>query len=185
AEFLRDRARLDVDAEALTALTKRLGDQDPAARARAGAALVRRGPAAVPVLQRAANDLDDPQRADGARRRRQWLQGAKPAAPPAAGVRLLAVRGPPGAVEALLEYLPAAEAPGVVDDVTASLAALAYADGKPHPALLGALRDGTSVRRAVAATALCRQPGADPPPAVRGLLADPSPLVRFRAALAL
>jgi HEAT repeat protein len=183
-ELLRDRARLDVDPRALADLAARLSDVDPVARGRAEAALVRRGAAAVPVLRRVANDLEGPERAEGARRCLGWVEGENAAALPAAAVRLLARRRPPGAVEALLEYLPAAEAPALVEEVTVALAALARPDGRPHPALLRALAGKASLGRAVAAAALCRA-GGEPPPEARGLLADPAPQVRFRAALAL
>jgi HEAT repeat protein len=184
-DFFRQRARTDADADGLTALIKGLGDDDAKARVKAAAALVGRGAAAVPALRRAANDLGDPDRAARARRCLKSIEGPAAAALPAAAARLVAQRKPAGGVEALLAFLPAADDEAVVEEVSAALTALAYADGKPHPALLTALDDAEAVRRAVAAGALCRKDRPDQFPAVRRLLRDPKPGVRLRAALPL
>jgi HEAT repeat protein len=183
-EFLRDRGRTDADPQALAALAKRLGDPDPKAHGPAASALVRRGAVALPALRRAANDLANPQRAARARSCIAALEGGNAAALPHAVVRLVALRKPAGALEALLEYLPAAEDATLVDEITAALSVLAFPDGQPHPALLQTLADKEPLRRAVAGAALCRQ-DSEPPPGVRLLLKDPVPLVRFRAALSL
>src|SRR5579884_1547363 len=154
-EFLRDRSRPDADPQALAALTRRLGDHDPKARGQASAALVRRGVVALPVLRRAANDLADPQRAARARSCIATLEGAASVGLPHAVVRLLALRKPPGTVEALLDYVPAADDEALVVEITSALSTLAYQGGQPNPTLLKSLADEDPLRRAVAGAALC------------------------------
>jgi HEAT repeat protein len=83
-----------------------------------------------------------------------------------------------------LTFLPYAEDDGVLEEIRAALSTLAYADGKPEPALLAALDDPLSLRRSLAVEALCHD-GTEPPAAIRKMLYDPRPSVRLRAALAL
>jgi HEAT repeat protein len=184
-EFFRQRARLDADSEALTAASRRLGDADPAVRARAWRVLVGHGSAALPALRRAVNDLGDPEITARATHCIQIIEGEGTAVLPAAAARLLVLRKPAESVEALLAYLPAVEKPGVVEDVASALSALAYPDDKPHPALLAALDDAAPLRRAVAGSALCRKDRPGARTVVHKLLRDPRPLVRLRIALAL
>ncbi len=184
-EFFRQRARLDSDVEGLNDWIKRLGDAEPGVRARAVQGLVGRGTAALPLLRRVINDLGDPELTARARRCIQVIEGERNAPLPAAAARLLAHRKPAGAVEVLLTYLPAAEAGPIVEDVAGTLSALAYRDGKPHPALLQALNDSVPLRRAVAAAALCHKDRPEVWSAVRKLLNDSRPLVRLRVAMAL
>src|SRR5271167_4203995 len=56
-DFFRQRARVDADAEALLAWTRRLNDADPGVRASATRALLGRGHAALPILRHVINDL--------------------------------------------------------------------------------------------------------------------------------
>jgi HEAT repeat protein len=184
-EFFRARSHLETDWPKLQALARQLGDPVAAVRARAAAALVARGPLAVPVLRQAANDLANPDAAGRARQCLQVLEGSTAAALPAAAARLLALRKPPGTAEVLLDYLPFADDTSVAEHVIGALAALAYTDGRPDPALLRALGDAVAVRRAAAGEALCRADRPEQRPAVRKLLHDPSAGVRLRAAMAL
>jgi HEAT repeat protein len=184
-EFFRFRARLEPDRERLAELTQQLGDAAPEKRAQATAELVGRGAMAVPALRHAINDLADPRIAERARECLRSIEGNFGAALPAAAARLLAVRKPPGAVEALLAYLPFADDAVVTDAVGTSLATLAFSSGRPDPALLSALHDPVPLRRAVAAEALCRKDQPDQWPVIRKLLGDPKPSVRLRAALSL
>ena len=144
-----------------------------------------RGSIALPTLRRASNELTDPDTLARVARCIKTIESDGNTALPAAAARLLVLRRPAGSVEALLAYLPAVESPAVVEDVAAALAALAFADGKPHPALLAALDDSAPLRRAIAAAALCRKDQPQLLPAVRQRLRDPRPLVRLRVALAL
>jgi HEAT repeat protein len=184
-DFFHDRTRLEPDRERLLELTRQLGAPAPEVRARVAAELVRRGAIAVPALRHAINDLSDSAAADRARRCLRAIEGNTGAAVAAAAARLLAARKPTGAAEALLAYLPFADDHLVTEAVCAALAAVAYADSRPDPALLSALRDPVPLRRAVAAEALCRRDQPEQLPAVRQLLNDPKASVRLRAALAL
>ncbi len=109
---------------------------------------------------------------------------------PSAAVRLLALRKPPGAAEALLAFLPLSEEENLTDDVQKSLVLLARRDGKLEPALVRALKetDETLVPpavRAVIAEALVQGGGKDGCDAVRPLLKDKDRSVRLRVALSL
>jgi HEAT repeat protein len=169
----------------LAELVRALADKAPEARAKAAAELVALGPLAVPALHEAARDVDEPEGAGNARRCLQAVEGPAGAAIPAAAARLLARGKPAGAAEALLAYLPFADDERVGEEVKAALAAVAFPEGKPEPALLRALTDPVSLRRAVAAEVLCEAATGEPPAAVRNLLHDAQPVVRLRAALAL
>src|SRR5262249_11594712 len=114
-EFFHERARLDADWDRFVILTRQLGDPAAEVRARAAAQLVCRGTAAIPMLRHAVNDLADTVIADRARRCLQAIEGPTAAGIPAAAARLLAVRKPAGAAEALLAYLPFADDQAVAD----------------------------------------------------------------------
>jgi HEAT repeat protein len=183
--FFRARSRMEADPGELKALAGQLSDPAAGARARAAGALVGRGPLAVPALRYVANNLADPTAAELARKCLRQIEGNEGGALPTAGARLLAQRKAAGAAEALLNYLPFADDATVTDQVGTSLAALAFRDGKPDPALLAALRHKLPACRAAAAEALCRSDRPELWPEVRKLLDDSSPGVRLRAALAL
>jgi HEAT repeat protein len=182
--FFRQRSRGEADANRLAALVAHLGSDKPAERQKACAELVAVGPAAIPLLRQAANDPDSPAPAALARRCLRALE-VNSASLTGAAVRLLARRRPAGAAEALLEFLPNAEDDTVLDEARAALAAVSYRDGKPEPALLRALEDKLSLRRAAAVAALCQHGTRGHRAALRKLLAAPVPSVRLRAALAL
>src|SRR5262249_52358484 len=101
-----------------------------------------------------------------------------------AAIRLLALRRPAGAAEALLAYLPFAET-DYVEGGPPALATVAQRGAKPDPALLKALTHSRMDARPAAAEALAQGGGPDAPPAVRKLLADDSLNLRLRVALAL
>jgi HEAT repeat protein len=184
-DFFRRRARPGAGRERLTALVGDLGDTSAEKRDRAAAELIALGPVAVPLLRQAARDPDDAPRAARARQCLDLLTGEQGAALPAAAARLLAGRGPAGASEALLAYLPYADDETVLDEVRSALVTLATRDGPPDAALLRALDDPLALRRATAAEVLAADDGPQAAPRLRLLLADPRPAVRLRVALAL
>ena len=139
----------------------------------------------MPALREAANNLDDPDYAGRARQCLQNIEGPQGANLSMAVVRAVAALKPDGAAEGLLEFLPYAENDKVEQEIDAALAAVALRDGKPESALVRALTDKAPVRRSAAAAALCRVGGPEQFAAVRELLKDPKPTVRFRAAMAL
>src|SRR5439155_5587488 len=90
---------------------------------------------------------------------------------PAAAARLLAIRRPAGAVEALLDYLPLAEDEWARDELLASVGALAVSRGRAELALTAGLRATAPGRRATAALILAQRGGLALRDAVRRLLA--------------
>jgi HEAT repeat protein len=92
---------------------------------------------------------------------------------------------PTGAAGVLLAYLPSADAEIIAREVEEALVAVTRSDGRTDPALLAGLADPAPVRRAAAASAICRAGGSEGFTAVRALLKDSSPAVRHRAALGL
>jgi hypothetical protein len=104
---------------------------------------------------------------------------------PAAAVRLIALRKPEGAAEALLGYLPFAESEGLSGELKTALEAMAMNNGLPDPVLAKALRDPLAARRAVAAEIFCHAGEPAHLALVRPLLQDTDPGVRLQVALAL
>jgi HEAT repeat protein len=182
--YFRQRGAAEVAPERIAALVERLGDSDPTVSHKASGELVAVGAPAVPLLRQAARDPDAAQRAAMARRCLKVLE-VQPGALSSAATRLLALRQPAGAAEALLAFLPNAEDETVLEEVRQALASLAYTEGKPNPALLAALRDPLPLRRATAIDVLCQDGRAEPRAELRRLLRDEQPTVRLRAALAL
>jgi HEAT repeat protein len=183
-EYLRRRSQEAPDPERLAGLLRDLGSEDPAAARRACAELLAVGPVAVPLLRQAARDPDAPAVAILARRCLRHLEG-DPGALSAAVLRLVGLRQPPDAAAAVLAFLPHAENETVLEEARAALAAVAWRDGKPDPALIAGLEHTLALCRGAAVEALCQGGNAGPPTALRKLLRDPSPSVRLRASLAL
>jgi HEAT repeat protein len=184
-EFFRTRTGPDVTRDKLMALVRQLGDPEIKVRAQAATELVSHGPVAIPVLRHAVNDLDNPEIATRAQRCLQLIDGPGGAALPAAAARLVALRKPAGAAEALLAYLPFGDDQTVIEEIGKALTAVAFRDGKADPALLKALDDPVPLRRALAGAALCRKEQPEQRPAVRKLLRDSRAMVRLRVALTL
>jgi HEAT repeat protein len=163
------------------ALIRQLGDDEFVVREKAVVEIKARGTLMVPLLRQAlrSSDLEVRQRAEACL---AALRHDPPLAP--AVVRLIALRRPAGAAEALLAYLPAADDEEMAAELQQALGAVAVVDGKVDPVVVRALDDPGADRRAAAAEAVC-QVGGEHLPAVRRLLADPDPAVRLRVALAL
>jgi HEAT repeat protein len=184
-EFFRNRTLDEAGREKLKALVKDLGADSFRVREKAFLALVARGSVALPFLKEAlrSDDLEVSRRAEVCIQR--IGQGDLTFEVLTAALRLLAARKPAGAVPALLEYLPFADADRLTDEVGNALAELAVRDGKPDPALTAALTGTDPRRRAVAGEALCRAGIASEREAVRKLLRDPDAGVRLQVGLAL
>lgn len=183
-DYFKKRTLPDVDAGKIETLTKQLGADDFLTRERASARLVALRTLAIPFLEQAARDKD----IEVARRAEECLRrigGSRSTAVDLAAVRVLAARKPAGAAEVLLGFLPFAGNERVADEVQKALTALAVRDGKSDPALLDALRDKQALKRSAAALALHQSGAADARPAVRKLLGDPDPGVRFGVAMLL
>jgi hypothetical protein len=180
-EFFRRRTCSPEDEKRAADLVRQLGDERYEVRQRASAALVALGAAAVPHLTQAAKDHDP----EVKRRSRECLEQiapAKHASLAGAAVRLLAVRAPDGATEALVRFLPWARDETVEEEATQALLVLARRTGRPDPALTTALADPSPVRRGAAALIVARLDEAAQRERVRRLLQDDEPLVRLRAA---
>ncbi len=102
----------------------------------------------------------------------------------AAALRLLALRKPAGADQALLEYVAWAEEDGPSDDVLAALLAVGLKDAAPTPAVRTALADRSAACRAGAAYVVGKA-ASEHRKALAALLTDSSDFVRFHAAAAL
>jgi hypothetical protein len=182
-EEIKKRTLSDTERDKIQALVQQLGDTVVAKRDRAMAELLVLGPAAAPLLRRAANDreagIGEP-----ARKCLDLLDASSNPPLPTVAARLLALRKPVGGAAVILNYLPSAEDETMATLLSNALAALAVRDGKPDPAVLTALEDKSPARRAAAAAALCFA-APDQRPVVRILLHDPDPVVRLRVALAL
>lgn len=168
----------------IASLLANIGSDDFTVREAVTKELFALGRICLPQLREAAKSKD----AETARRAKQLMDRIEnePAHHlPAAAVRLLAVRKPPGSVQALLDYLPFAENETIAADTTGALTVLAQQDGKPHPTLLRVLKDANPTLRATVAEVLIQGGGSEGRTAARALLNDDSPEVRLRVALAI
>jgi len=184
-DFFRDQTLTQARREKLTALIGQLGDRSFKIRERASAELRPMGMVAVPFLRQAAGSADLEVACRASACLRHIEEKDLRVGVPAAAARMLAARKPAGATEVLLEFVPSVENDSVAEEVRTALVALAVHDGKPARALLDALDDPVSARRAAAIETLSQAGLAKQQPEVRKLLHDADPLVRQRAALAL
>jgi HEAT repeat protein len=167
------------------ALIAQLGNQVYAKRQAATVALVALGPAVRPLLRQAVQGAELEQRLRLELCLKRIARDADQNTLPLVAVRLLALRKPAGATEALLAYLPFTDDEGMRLEVVQGLTSLAARGGKPDPALAKALSDQAPLRRGVAAQVLAAVGRAEDRLAVRKLLTDPDPAVRLRVAVAL
>ncbi len=183
-EFFRKRTLTEADRKNLAALVRQLGSDSLRQRKQATDTLIAVGPPALPFLQPALKDPDIEIKTRAETCIKAIARGPGPALP-AAAARVLAQRRPPGAVAALLNYLPFIDDDWLMDEVLASLGALAVSPGKVDPLVVAALKDSLPVRRAGAAYVLGLAGGPNERELVRPLLADPDAGVRVRAAVGL
>jgi hypothetical protein len=179
-DFFRQRSPA-ADRRRLEQLVRQLGSADFAERQQASRALLAWGPGALPLLKQALAS-EDPEVVRRAKACLEQTGQRSETALVTAALRLLARRQPPGAVEALLAFAPAAEDPVVEGELLAALNAIGRPHGKMDPTLAAALAADAPARRAVAAYVLAAQGDKPQRQAVRRLLDDPSPRVRLRAA---
>jgi HEAT repeat protein len=166
-------------------LIEQLGDAKFASRERATNALALMGPKVVALLRDAAKSPEPERSQRAASCLKRIEQNEDKHRLPIAAARLLAIRHPPGATEALLAYLPFNDDFAMKTEVGTALKQLAVAAGKPDPALLKALSDTLPIRRIAAAETLAGAGFADSYPSVRRLLGDSDPSVRIRVGVAL
>jgi HEAT repeat protein/outer membrane protein assembly factor BamB len=178
--FFRRRTLTEEDERRVAELVRQLGSERFEAREKASRALTESGKPALKLLRPALADPD----VEVVRRAKACIAEIEggDSGLPAAAARLLARRTTAGAVPTLLAYVPFADDTLIEEEVLAALAALGTQPGKVDPALANALKDHVPARRAAAAYVLGRHPEKAQREEVRPLLADPEPLVRFRAA---
>lgn len=181
-DYFKSRTHAEANPKQMAELIGLLGHPSFQVRERAYAQIMNLGSSALVALKQAERhpDLETLRRVLDLRRRIE--EKANPLVQSAA-VRLLAKANPPGTVEVLLNYLPFASDASVIDEIGRSLTRLAQVDGKPHPALVAALKDKIAVKRGIAAEALAPLAGVRAEVAI--LLTDADPKVRLRAGLAL
>jgi HEAT repeat protein len=167
----------------ILALIKSLGDDNKDVREKASNELITLGTVAAPLLRQASQNADF-KGAAAAGACLRAIEKENPSPLPSIAPRLLALRQPEGAAEAVLKYLPFAESDEAAQQLREILGIVGFKEGKPDAALVKALEDKLPLRRGAAAVALCRQPG-EHVALVSRLLKDPNPEVKMRAALAL
>jgi HEAT repeat protein len=184
-QFFRERT-LDQNGQArLTQLAQQLGDKSYKVRSHASETLIDLGAVAIPFLREAEKNPDLEVSRRAADCLRQIEERYTRVGVAASAARLLALRKPAGAAQALLGYLPFAESDAVAEEIKEELEKVALRNGKPDKAVFDALTDTSPVRRGAAAEVLCRMGDATARAAVRKLLTDSDPVARFRAALGL
>jgi HEAT repeat protein len=183
-EEFRKRTLNEGDREKCLELIGKLGDDAFKVRAKATDDLRAMGVGIVPLLRQFAND-DDPEVGRRVRDCLEELDKDKTATLPANLPRLVAVRKPAGAAEALIRFVPFAEDDFTRTEIQNAMNLVAYMDGKPDPVLARHLDDKSPHRRAAAAVALCQGPLGDNLAAVKKLLDDKDPYVRMQTALSL
>jgi len=152
-DYIRTRTLSDADLSKIQGIIKRLGSDDFEERLKAANEVERYGPAAVGPLRAAFTDSDY-EVAYRARECLKRMEKVSHAEVAAAAVRALTKAKHPEAAKVLLAFLPMADTPAVVEEIRTTLTTLAVRDGKPDPAVVEGLKDGTAIRRAAAAVAL-------------------------------
>jgi HEAT repeat protein len=182
-EEFKKRTLSEADREKGEALIVQLIDPKSATHDKALTDLIALGSGVVPLLRQAANKAENKSKERIQKCLELVEKGSDPVLPPVAA-RLLALRKPPGAAEALLAYLPLAEDEAMSEEVRNALNSVVMVDGKVDPAVLKALDDRNAIRRAAAAEVICRGAGKENRDAARKLLQDPDITVRLQVARA-
>jgi HEAT repeat protein len=182
---IKKRTMTEAQREQAMELIKKLKDENFKVRLQSREDLMKMGVVVVPLLRKAIAAEADPELKEKARMCLIEIEKIAPGSLSPVFPRLIAFRKPAGAVEALLAFLPFADEEVVMTEVQGALNVLAFPDGKPSPALVAALKDKLSTRRAAAAEALCSAATAKELEEVRKLLKDSETAVRVRAAIAL
>jgi HEAT repeat protein len=167
------------------ALIEKLGDDVFDERQKAEADLKKMGPMIMPLLKTALKHQDLEVKNRSQKLLTALESDSKTPLSPVVP-RLIALRKPKGAVEAILAYVPFAEDESLLEELQNGLNAVAFPAGKVHPAVIKALGDKVPSRRAAAAAALCAGPLAENRERIRKILnKDVDKSVRLKVALAL
>ena len=178
--FFRARSLTDAELPRIEALIRELGEESYRNREDATRTLLKRGPAVADFLRKIAQGDD----LEAARRAEKCLTLLREAdltpEARAAAVRTLDRLDSAEKVPALLAFFPYADHDLVADEVRRVLAEVPAPNGRPHAALVAALKDPVPARRGVAGEVLARFPYVSEP--VKALLKDADPAVRIRVA---
>ncbi len=185
----RSRTLTEEERSHALGLIEKFKDASPDVRIKALEDLIGMGPRAASLLRQILERRDTGPNSDRqmelARQCLAAIEGASSKPLPEAATRLLALRRPRGTVETLVAFIPCAESETISAQIIDVLANVGCSGGKGDPALVRALEDKVSVRRAAAAVALCRGKAEEELPAVRKLLSDADTTVRLQTAAAL
>jgi len=176
-EEFRSRTPSDDDMEKIAGHVAKLAADNAPERDAAHLALLNLGKKATSQLRRAS--AGGPLAAVAAKTL-EAIEKDEPNPLPGVAARLLALRKPEGAVETLLGYIAVAESEEVYNNLLDLLSTAAVPGGKADEALLKGLRDKSPLRRAVAATVICRGKAAGSYPLLRKMLDDKDAMVRLR-----
>lgn len=163
-------------------LIKQLGDDDFITREKASVEIKALGSIMLPLLRQAAKspDIETRSRIEACL---SVLERDKTLPLSVTTARLVGIRKPAGATEAILGFIPFADEEQTLAELQTVLNGI-VASGRAEPAVIKALSDPAPARRAAAAEALALA-GPDHREAVRKLLDDTDPAVRLKTALAL
>lgn len=185
----RNRTLTEEERGRALGLIEKFKDASPDVRTKAAEDLIGMGPRTASLLRQTLEGRDTGAKNDQlmglVRQCLAVIEGASSKPLPEAASRLLALRRPRGTVETLLAYVPFAESETIAAQILNVLAIAGCSGGKGDPALVRALEDKVSARRAAAAVALCKGKAGEELPAVRKLLGDSDAAVRLRTAVAL
>jgi hypothetical protein len=183
-EFFRYRTLNDVDRKKLNDLINKLGDDDFDIREEASDQLQRAGLAALPTLRFATKNKD----VETIRRIERCLQTLtqeNESGRVISAAHMMAVKKIEGAPKILLDYMPCIpDDEAVQEGLRNALILYTKNVGRPDPLLITALTDKDADRRTLASQVL-GESSPDQREAVKKLLQDSSPKVRYFTALTL
>ncbi len=183
-EYFRKRTLKAPDPKEISALVKKLGDEEFTVREKAFSALIGLGAAAVPGLKEGESDPDLEVKKRVADLKARIDTKSEPILQ-AAVARVIAKIKPEGAADVLMAFLPLASDPMVIDEICKTLGAVASRNGAVEPILTKSLTDANPLKRGAAGEALVRGDVKAELANVKKLFADESVLVRYRICLAL
>jgi HEAT repeat protein len=179
-KLLRNRTPDGMDLKQLAHMVDQWKSDDFKKREEATGSMLKWGQIVREAVEKASKDSD----VEVAQRARDVLKQINREihlAQPILAVRVLAKRWPAKAVEPLLLHLPFADEP-TAEEIVFSLDALTVKEGNVPEAIVKALCEKSTERRAAAAVIVGRRGQAEQRVAVKKLLDDVEPTVRLRAA---
>jgi hypothetical protein len=182
-KFFQERTLSEAGRKDLVEQIQLLGNERYRVRRQAYRRLQAAGRAALPFV-RAARAHRDPEIAALAELLFKEVESGSDQLLTVAAARVMAARRPAGAVKVLLDYLPQAGDENIEEAVMDALADLGRRAEGVDPLVTAALRDPEAIRR-LAGTYVHGKVKTGRPGALKPLLADADPRVRFQAAAGL